>query len=96
MSTKNNWGNYTQSQVITDPKYTAFVSYATPVIIIKDGEALEVNVKFSRTTSKQITTFKQRGGKWLDTKLIDRKTFLKIAQDLGLHTGRLDNWYWGD
>jgi hypothetical protein len=87
MSTKNNWGNFTQSHVVATPRFSAFVSYNTPVIIMIDNQVIEVDAKFSSTTSKQITLFKRQLGQ--DSKKIDRQAFLQLARDLGLNTGRL-------
>jgi hypothetical protein len=54
---KNNWGNYTQSSVIDTPNAKVFVSYYTPIAIVKDDYVLVVDQKFSSTTSKQTTRF---------------------------------------
>lgn len=59
---KNNWGNYTQSHVIDTPNAKVFVSYYTPIAIVKDDYILVVDQKFSSTTSRQTTRFIRDNG----------------------------------
>ena len=59
---KNNWGNYTQSEIVNTPYAKVFVSYYTPIAIVKDDFVLVIDQKFSRTTSKQTTRFIRENG----------------------------------
>jgi len=85
---KNNWGNYTQSRIETNQLATAFYSYNTPIVIITGGKAYQVKTKFSRTTSKQTTRFKNDQDLH-DVVMLDRAEFYKLAIAHKFNTGLL-------
>ena len=77
---KNNWGNYTQSQVETiNSDASVFVSYYTPIVIHHKGMTYKVDKKFSRTTSKQTTQYLQQ---YPNYALLSKDVFIKLLKDI--------------
>lgn len=73
---KNNWGNYTQSELMSVNGGVVFISYNTPVgILLNNGTAIKTNFSFSRTTSKQLFRF-------FDEKGIDRNSIKKLNKEM--------------
>lgn len=78
---KNNWGNYTQSEVNYEASLPVLVSYATPVGIENDATLTVSERNYSRTTSAQINRYARENG--LTKKVIKHADFLKELDKIG-------------
>lgn len=89
MAGKNNWGNYTQSEMVElEGGRVVFVSYYTPVLIINTNNmvAYGTKEKFSRTTSKQITQFLNQLGLHRDKVVkLDTESFIEELKYIGFN-----------
>lgn len=86
---KNNWGNYTQSELVQVNGGVIFISYSTPVgILLNDGTAIKTNFSFSRTTSKQLFRFFDENGVNRDSiKKLNKEMFIGMLGQLGFSGG---------
>jgi hypothetical protein len=86
---KNNWGNYTQSELVQVNGGVIFISYNTPVgILLNNGTAMKTDFSFSRTTSKQLGRFFNENGVNRDSiKKLNKELFVGMLNQLGFNGG---------
>ena len=79
----NNWGNYTQSTVYKEYRLPIFVSYHTPVGIIRENSKIMLvsERKYSSTTQRQINRYCKENG--LTKITTSHENFNKHLDDIG-------------